>query len=105
MVVINNIKVSMQTQNSQLVTHPIPYFQVGDKVLIKDHTREARGLKFDPGHDIVAIQDRQVELTDMSGNAQKVNVQDVKSVYPMDDLIRYVQCYFILLGRQKCYPS
>ena len=40
--VIHNLKLSRERQADKFLTYPIPEFNVGNKVLIKNHTRDAK---------------------------------------------------------------
>ena len=50
--VIHNIKLSRKRQSDTFMTYPIPEFNVGDKVLIRNHTRDTWDLKYDVAYHV-----------------------------------------------------
>ena len=60
-------------------------------------------LKYDVVYHVVGVMGRQLELTNESSRIQMVNVQDVKIIYLVDELI---QMYYPVLKNHKTgYPS
>ena len=49
MLTIHDIKLSRERQVELFITHPVPKFQIGDKVEVINHTRDS----WDPKHDSV----------------------------------------------------
>ena len=43
----HNIKLSREKEEDTFLTYPIPEFNVGDKVLVRNHTRNVWDLKYD----------------------------------------------------------
>ena len=70
------------------LVYPVPEFNVGDKVLVRNHTRDVWDPKYDVAYCGVGVMGRQLKLMDESGNTCKVNVQDVKIMYPVNELIK-----------------
>ena len=62
------------------LTYHVSEFNVGDKVLVRNHIRGVWDTKY-------YMMEWQLELMDESGKIHKVNVQDVKITYPVDELI------------------
>ena len=66
---------------------PIPEFLVGDKVLVRNHTRDVWDPKFDVAYHVACDIALQLVLADKSVT-WKVNVHDVKIAYSVDELIK-----------------
>ena len=74
----HNIKLSREGLADKLLTYPIPEFNGGDKVIVRNHTRHVWDPKCDVTYRVVWVLGRKMELMDKSCNNHKVNVQDVK---------------------------
>ena len=59
MLVIHNIKISRKRQVKQSITHPVPEFQIGNKVLVRNHSRDLWDPIYDSAYRVVIILDRQ----------------------------------------------
>ena len=68
----------------------MPEFNVGDKVLLRNHTRDVLDLKYDIAYRVKWVMRRQLEFIDETDKTHKVNVQDVKFTYIVNGLIKYL---------------
>ena len=59
-----------------------------DKVLVRNHTRNVWDQQDATAYHVVQVMGRQLEFIIQNGMTQKVNVQDVKSMYFIDELIK-----------------
>ena len=55
MLAIHNIKLSRERQRKKFLSHPLPEFKVGDKVLVSNHTSHLWDLKYDSAYSVVPI--------------------------------------------------
>ena len=62
----------------------MPEFHIGDKVFVRYHVRDLLYLKYDSTYKITLVQGEQLEVMDDNSKAYKINVQDVKPVYPIE---------------------
>ena len=85
---IDNIELSIERQGYMFLTYIVPELNVGDKVLVRNHTRDVWDPKYDAVYCMVWVMGRQLELIDESTKTGKVNAQDVKPTYPADELIK-----------------
>ena len=87
---IHSIKMSRERQENLFLTYPVFEFHVGEKkkVLVRNHVR----CVWDPKHDgichVVHVIAQQLELVDEGGKVSRASVQDVKSTYAVDELIK-----------------
>ena len=56
-------------------------------MLVRNHTIDIWDPKYDVAYCVVQVIGRQSELTDLSGKIHKVNVQDVKITWPVNEVI------------------
>ena len=59
---IHNIKLPRERQAEKFLMHSIPKFNVGDKVLVRNHTRDVWELKYDVVYYVVWVMGTQLEL-------------------------------------------
>ena len=65
--VMHNIKLSSKRQADKFLTYSVVGFNVGDKVLVRNHTRDTWNPKYNVAYQVVQEMGRQVELMDESG--------------------------------------
>ena len=51
-------------------------------MLVRNHIRDVWNLKYDVAYHVVQVMGRQLELMDQSCKTDRVNVQDIKILYP-----------------------
>ena len=73
--VTHNIKLSRGRQMDKFPTYPMPEFYVGDRVLVRNQTRDKWNLKYDIADCVVHVMGKHLELMDESGKTCKVNAQ------------------------------
>ena len=71
---IHNIKLSRDRQADKFLTYTLTEFNFGDKVLLRNHTRDVWDLKYDVVYQVAWVMEKQLELMDESGKTCKVNV-------------------------------
>ena len=59
-------------------------------MLVRNHMRDVWNIKYHVAYCVVQVLERQSELIDESSKTQKVNLQDVKIMYPLYEVIKCV---------------
>ena len=57
---IHNIKLSRGREADMLLTYPLPEFNAGDKVLVRNHTRDVWDLKYNVAYIVAQVMGRQL---------------------------------------------
>ena len=83
----HNIKLSRKGKADTFLTYPVLKFNVANKVLVRNHTRDVWDLK-DGAYHVVWVMGRHLKLMEDSGKTHKGNVQDVKITFPVNTLIK-----------------
>ena len=68
----------------------MPEFHIEEKVLVRNHRRYVLNPMYGVAYCIICVMGCQLELVDEGGKVCKVNFQDVKITWPVNELIRYL---------------
>ena len=71
----------------KFVTYPIPEFNIGEEVSVRNHTTDVLDSTIDVAYWVVCVIGRQLEWMDESSKTCNVNVQDVQITYSVNKLI------------------
>ena len=85
-IAIHNTTLYRERQADKFLTYPVPEFNVWDKVLVRNHTKDDWNPKYDVAYCMTV--ERQLELMDESGKTCRANIYHVKIMYPVNDLMK-----------------